>query len=319
MNRRDVFRVAGLAGATAISGGQFTLSAAPADGKTVKFGVISDLHHQQFGEKQVEIDRLKAFIDASVAAKPDFIIQCGDFCVRQKSEPLLAEWKRFAGPRHHVLGNHDMDHGSKAAFMEYWGMERRYYSFDLGGYHFVIIDRNGLKKDDGTVVDYDRGNWYRSPASAKSHTDAEQLAWLKKDLAEAAGPVIVFMHQPVFLTDEAPEMGNWREILTVFDTANHKAATAKRPGRVAAVFMGHDHDDRYGLRNGVHYFLLNSASYAYTSKGANFYRDSLFAFVTLGADGTLTLAGKDSAHKESTSDEVKARIPPRITGHAVRV
>ncbi|OWK41906.1 hypothetical protein [Fimbriiglobus ruber] len=49
----------------------------------------------------------------------------------------------------------------------------RYYAFDIGGYHFVVMDRNCVKKADGTIVDYDHGNWYRSPASAKSFSDVE--------------------------------------------------------------------------------------------------------------------------------------------------
>ncbi|OWK41904.1 hypothetical protein [Fimbriiglobus ruber] len=83
--------------------------------------------------------------------------------------------------------------------------------------------------------------------------------------------------------------------------------------------MDHDHDDRYGTRNGVHYFLLNSATYAYTNKGADFYRDSLYAFVTLSPDGGLRLAGKSSAHRDKTSDTVKVRVPPRISDQSVRV
>ncbi|OWK41905.1 hypothetical protein [Fimbriiglobus ruber] len=52
---------------------------------------------------------------------------------------------------------------------------------------------------------------------------------MKKDLAKATNPVIVFMHQPVYLTDDLNEMGNRCEILEVFDTVNYH--TIKSGGR----------------------------------------------------------------------------------------
>jgi hypothetical protein len=142
--------------------------------------------------------------------------------------------------------------------MAMWGMESRYYSFDRGGYHFVVMDRNFLRNADGVLVDYHSSNWGPVAAPGRSFSDAVQLAWLEKDLAVAVHPVIVFMHQPVFLSDFFQEIGNADEILRLFDQANLKAERDHKHNRVAVVFMGHDHDDRYGERNGVHYFILNS-------------------------------------------------------------
>ncbi len=286
-----------------------------ANEKKTRFGLITDLHHLQFG--QDEEARMKDFMDAVMKKNPDFIIQCGDFCRPQKSETIMEQWNRFKGAKYHVLGNHDMDLCSKETIMQLWGMEKRYYSFDYNGYHYVIMDRNFLKKDDGTLVDYDSSNWSPLPSPKRSFTDKEQLDWLKLDLANAVYPVIVFMHQPVFVSDFFDELGNANEILELFDEANYNATKQNKQSKVAAVFMGHDHDDRYGQRNGVHYFIINSATYVYTNSGAHFYKDALYAFITLDPVGVLTIDGKSTVYRSSTPIEVQEKFPTRISNYKV--
>ena len=283
-------------------------------GKPVRFGLISDLHHLQFGPQQKEEGRMKAFMDEVLRRSPDFIIQNGDFCRPVGSAAIMAEWNRFTGDKYHVLGNHDMDVCSKEVIMALWGMAHRYYSFDRDGVHFVIMDRNFLKDGSGALKDYDTANWSPLPSPFRSFSDAVQLEWLKKDLAGNGKPVVVFMHQPVYLTDYPDEIGNAAEILAIFDENNFGNAK----GKIAAVFMGHDHDDRYGTRNGVHYFMMNSATYVY--QGAPYYyKDSLFAFVTLHPDGELILEGRSSSFRDKVPDTVAIRFPTKISGQKVQL
>lgn len=292
--------------------------AGPGHRKPLRFGMITDLHHLQFGPKQQEDRRMKAFMDVVMREKPDFILQCGDFCRPKGSDGIMAEWNRFAGPKYHVLGNHDMDVCDKATIMALWGMEKRYYSFDQGGFHFVVLDRNFLKDGQAQLVPYASSNWGPLPSPQRSFTDAEQLEWLKNDLAKATSPVIVFMHQPVFLSAWPDELGNADDILSIFDEANYAAAQKGTGGKVCAVFMGHDHDDRYGERNGVHYFIVNSATYVYAD-GPHYYKDSLFAFVTLDPSGLLSLSGRQSSYVEGTPDRIKAVYPASINDRKLRV
>jgi 3',5'-cyclic AMP phosphodiesterase CpdA len=283
--------------------------------KMLRFGFITDLHHLQFGKP--EEPRMKGFMDAVMQQNPDFIVQCGDFCRHTKSDQILAEWNRFNGPKYHVLGNHDMDFCNKATIMQFWNMPQRYYSFDQEGFHFVVMDRNFLKKEDGTLADYDTSNWGPLPAPQRSFTDQAQLDWLKEDLAKAKHPVIVFMHQPVFLSDFFQELGNAADILEIFDAANLHATENKSNNKIAAVFMGHDHDDRHGERNGVHYFIINSASYVYTNSGAHYYKDPLYAFITLDPAGKLIIEGRGTTYRDATPDTVRARFPTKISNHNV--
>lgn len=308
--RRFIKKIGFIATAALTSSSVFAIPVNKQSAKKLRFGLISDLHHLQFG--QDEVPRLKSFMDEVVKTKPDFIIQCGDFCRAQKSDGIMAEWNRFDGPKYHVLGNHDMDLCSKETIMKFWDMPKRYYSFDQGGYHFVVMDRNFLKKDDGTLVDYNTSNWGPLPAPKRSFTDKEQLNWLKEDLAAAKFPVVVLMHQPVFLSDYFDEIGNADEILKIFDQANFNAKKRGRIAKVTAVFMGHDHDDRYGERNGVHYFIVNSASYVYQGR-AHFYNESLFAFVTLDPKGEMTVEGRSTTYRTGTPEDIQITFPSKIS------
>lgn len=231
----------------------------------------------------------------------------------------MAEWNRFKGPKYHVIGNHDMDVCDKATIMALWGMEKRYYSFDMGGFHFVIMDRNYLRGKDGALAPYNTSNWGPLPSEQRSFTDPEQLEWLAQDLAAAKAPVVVFMHQPVFLSEWTTELGNAADILTIFDQHNYAAERSGSNAKVCAVFMGHDHDDRYGERNSVHYFMMNSASYIYTDTGAHYYKDSLFAFITLDPSGKLQIRGRSSSYPSGTPEKVMATYPPRISDRSLKV
>lgn len=327
MQRRDFFKGMGVAaGSVAIYQNSFSIPAfASGPAQTIRFGMISDLHHLQFGRE--EVTRLSGFMDDVVKTNPDFIIQCGDFCRHTRSEGIMEQWNRFKGPKYHVLGNHDMDYCGKEAIMQFWGMPKRYYSFDQGGFHFVVMDRNFLKEDDGRLTHYDSSNWGKLPAPKRSFTDQEQLEWLRADLLQARFPVVVFMHQPVYLSDFPLEIGNADEILSIFDEVNFKAtqngsragSPAGSPAKVVAVFMGHDHDDRYGQRNGVHYFMVNSATYVYTKDGAYYYKDPLYAFVTLDTSGKMTIEGRSTIYTPAAPEQVVSRFPTRISDHQIKL
>src|SRR5262245_57862241 len=105
MTRRDVLGVGvGLAASTLIPLNLF----AGGPRKSLKFAAITDLHH---GLAPDALERLTAFIK-EVQGRKDlaFVIQMGDFCYSDAaSKPCLDLWNTLAGPKLHVLGNHDMD------------------------------------------------------------------------------------------------------------------------------------------------------------------------------------------------------------------
>ncbi len=51
-------------------------------------------------------------------------------------------YKSFEKPSYHTIRNHECDVCSKMQILEYWGEKNAYYSFDMGGVHFVVLDPN---------------------------------------------------------------------------------------------------------------------------------------------------------------------------------
>lgn len=273
-------------------------------GKPLRFGVITDIHQDIMHDAE---DRLRAFIQHMSDEKPDFIVQLGDFCVPiERNRRFMDIWNQFPGPRHHVLGNHDMDGfvERKGAYafstqetVEYWGMPSRYYGFDAGGIRFVVLDANDPPPDqEGPRKGY------------SSHVAKDQVEWLEQELDATHLPVVLFSHQS--LERGRGGVSNQAEIRSLLEQANRKAGFQK----VIACFSGHHHRDYVREIGGIHYAQINSASYFWM--GADYpharysdeihqrhpnlrfvapYRDPLWAMVTIDREaGLLTIDGRSS-------------------------
>ena len=119
--------------------------------RRVRFGIISDVHQDLQPDA---IRRLQAFVKAAQKQELDFIIQLGDLSHGDGLDKIKAVWEQYPGKKYSVLGNHDMDHATKAIVTDALNMPGSYYSFDLSGVHFVILDLNHVRKD-GKLLDYD--------------------------------------------------------------------------------------------------------------------------------------------------------------------
>lgn len=273
-----------------------TVLAFPADTTakpgTVTAGWITDVHH---GYCPDATSRLEAFIDAAIERKPDFILQGGDFChPRPDAQPFLDVWNRFPGEKYHVLGNHDMDFGTKRDIMDRWGMPQRHYAFDKGGFHFVVMDCNHILAD-GRYLDYVKGNFYID-AEKRDLVDPAQLEWLKADLQAADKPCIIVSHQSFDEVWTGKTVPNRLAVRNIIDTVN-----AGRPTpRVVACICGHHHLDHHMVIRGVHYIHINSAAYYYVGDGFGSdgaratYADPLYTFITFDPRGSIRLEAKKS-------------------------
>ena len=271
--------------------------------RPVRFGVIADLHH---GLAPDALWRLEAFVEAANARELDFVIQLGDFCyAKRSSAECVRMFDRIELPRYHVLGNHDMDVGSKADVMGVWGMPKRYYSFDVGGYHFVVLDLNSLNID-GQRVAYDDSNFYVDQPGQRAWADPEQLAWLKADLDRSEAPTIVFSHQPLGFEYDGVIPPSQLEIFDVL----------RAHDQVAACLCGHMHVDRYQAYEDMACVCFNSASY-FWAKGMRAYEDPLYAFVTL--DGaSMSIEGVTSRLAKG-EDRARAADWAHVKGFAAKI
>ena len=134
----------------------------------VRFGAFADAHFaaKVYGDRHCadSADKLQACVDIFGRAGLDFAICMGDLI--DSSEDLEEEkgyvrkmrdiFGRFEGTRHWVLGNHDLSGLSKEAFLELCGAERpAYYSFDVKGAHFVVLDGNCVtSRGPGTALEF---------------------------------------------------------------------------------------------------------------------------------------------------------------------
>ena len=264
-------------------------------------GVIADLHH---GLAPRAMERLDTFMQAVHARKPDAILQLGDFNFgTTESDECLDLWRTFDGPRFHVLGNHDMDFATKDAIVKKWQMPGRYYSFDFGAFHVVVLDRNNLKTDDG-YTPYSEANFYVD-ASLRGYADSAQLAWLRADLAATNLPVIIFVHQGLGRPTSMAKASH--AIEAVLEEHNQQSEGSK----VVACFCGHHHIDRYARKNGIHYVWINSASYYWVGEEYGRmapYSRALYTFLTFHSDGLIEI---EASHADWESPSPMERNFPR--------
>jgi len=229
-----------------------------ADDGVVRFGLIADLHAHDI-DSPVEgkwmtntEERLGAFVDAMNAWPADFVIELGDFVNGwvvlgtlpgdEGRIPDILAWAdslygRFDGPRHHVIGNHDVYNLTKEEYLDRIPAEETYYSFDVGAYHFIILDVQFSA--DGAPL----ANTY---TRVSGHVPEAQMEWLADDLASSSSPTIVFVHQ--MLDDPGVSWGG----LLISNQDEVRALLASDPD-VVAVFQGHDHDNVYNELDGIHY------------------------------------------------------------------
>jgi predicted phosphodiesterase len=253
---------------------------------TARFGLVTDCHYADADAAgtrfyRESLDKLSECVTLMNAEKVEFLIELGDFKdqdrtpVEQKTLTYLEAVERvfqgFDGPTYHVLGNHDMDSISKMQFLSRVRNTnvicgRSYYSFDLNGLRFVVLDAN--YRADGADYDHGRFDW------TDANIPSAELAWLRRELVEAPGPVIVFIHQRLDGIGEV-YVKNADEVRRVLEAS----------GKVLAVFQGHHHPGGYSQIAGIHYYTLKALV-----EGAG-PENSSYAIAEVDSYGTIAVTG----------------------------
>lgn len=262
----------------------------------LRFGLVADVHKDLIPDAN---QRLETFIDKSINQDVDMVIQLGDFCMADnKNKDFMSIWETFKGPKYHVLGNHDMDRNSKEEMLDFWGMPKTYYSYDIKGIHFIVLDANFLYQG-GEFIDYKNANFYVD-SSMRTFIDNEQIEWFEADLKASKLPTIVLSHQSL-----------WHHHWGINNRLRIQEIMEAQAEKVICCFNGHNHIDFHRHLNGIDYIEINSMSYQwigekYTSldrfpkeayeKYPNLphiaaYENPLFAFVTVDLSGRLIVEG----------------------------
>lgn len=279
--------------------------------RPVRFAIASDFHAPDIPDGE---HRVATFIKAANDEKVDFIIELGDFCRLDSASQVYRDlWNSFPGDKYHVIGNHDMDRYTFEEYTQGMNMPARYYSFDQGDFHFIVLDGNNLF-DGKKYTHYARANYYVD-AKKRAHIDPEQMEWLKKDLAATNKRCILFSHQSI---EEA--LNNGAEVRKILEAENQRAGFKK----VVMAFGGHNHSNYSKEINGITYVQINSASYVWIgeptqtekrySKEINdrfggilkysmTYTEPLYAIVTLNSKGA-TLKGTEAEFMPPTPKDL---------------
>ena len=229
------------------------LTACGSTQKPVNFAIMSDIHAQDVPDGK---ERLDSFITAATKANVDFIIELGDFCrLDSVGRTYIAIWDRFPGEKYHVIGNHDMDSYTPDEYVKGMGMAGRYYSFDRGDFHFIVLDGNNLY-DGSEYTHYAKANYYVD-ASKRAFMDPEQIEWLKKDIEGTDKRCVLFSHQSIDY-----QMNNGADVRKILEDENKRAGFKK----IVLAFSGHNHSNYTKEINGITYVQINSASYVWVGK-----------------------------------------------------
>jgi predicted phosphodiesterase len=293
--------------------------------RRVKFGVISDVHNDVMHDGEY---RLRTFLDDARKRELDFIIQLGDFCEPREENAVFMEiWDSYPGSKYHVLGNHDLDFGdgstTRDVMKKFYKLENTYYSYDVSGFHFIVLDGN--EKDPGNKSGYPR------------YIGEKQRKWLKEDLEKTELPVIVFSHQALGFLKESG-ITNDAEIRSIFEMENKRVGSKK----VLSCINGHTHLDQNQEINGIQYIQINSASYMWL--GGDFilegrysksldkhypyirytapYKDPVFAFIEINETDIIVegrLSDFVGPHPSDMGYKVHDNPTPSITNKKISI
>lgn len=248
-------------------------------GKPLQVGLVTDLHYADkpaAGTRHYRetLDKLAEAAGRFEKDKPDFVVELGDLIDAASAvETELGYLKTINGvfsaisqERHYVLGNHCVDMLTKEEFLG--GVERKqsYYSFDRGGFHFVVLD--ACFRSDGQPYGRKNSHW------TDANIPAAELDWLKTDLTATDKKVIMFAHQRLDVSNNHG-VKNCFEVRKVLETSK----------KVLAVFQGHSHQNDYKEINEIHYVTLVAMV---EGSGAE---NNGYSVMELRPDGAIRLSG----------------------------
>lgn len=279
--------------------------------------VFADLHFTPGVYTNDTPEFLDRILARAEAEKCDMVIHLGDMVQNVAEKPvrdLVRRYNDFGIPTYHVVGNHEQDGTSHEAVLDAFRLERGYYSFDRGGFRFVVLDPNYFCNEPGRYIHHSNGNYFRrSVISTINWIPPEQLEWLRATLDASPYPCVVLAHQSFERGPGGAMVSNADEVRGVFNAAN-----AKNPGRVRLVINGHLHVDHLRILDNIAYWDVNSANmyyygprqYAYPSEylashaGAPYtlgsaedtlgWKEPLSAILTLYPGGRVRIDGSTS-------------------------
>jgi predicted phosphodiesterase len=264
---------------TASATGDVSSLFADEDNESLRVGLITDLHHADkpaAGTRHYR-ETLGKLAEAATQFEkdnPKFLVELGDLIDAADSveteqrylKTINREFSAISKDRHYVLGNHCVDTLTKDEFLGGVEQKRSYYSFDRGGFHFVILD--ACFRNDGQPYGRKNSKWN------DANIPAAELEWLQADLQSTRKKTVVFAHQRLDVSNDHG-VKNCPDVRQLFEES----------GKVLAVFQGHSHQNDLKDIGGIHYCTLVAMV---EGSGAE---NNGYSLLQVAPDGTIRLAG----------------------------
>ena len=247
--------------------------------RAVRLGLVTDLHYadkapagsRHYRETLAKLEEAAGQFERD---RPDHVIELGDFIDAADSvevekgylKRVNREFSALPGEKHYVLGNHCVYTLTKDEFLGGVGQKKSYYSFDEGGFHFVILD--ACFRRDGEPYGRKNFEW------TDPNIPEDQVEWLADDLIAASGMGIVFVHQRLDVSNSYG-VKNAAAVRKVLESS----------GKVLAVFQGHSHKNELKDINGIHYCVHRAMI-----EGSGLENNG-YSTMDVFADGTIRVTG----------------------------
>jgi len=245
----------------------------------LRVGLLTDLHYadkapkgtRHYRETLAKLDEAGQQFEQD---PPAFLVELGDLIDAADSvdvelgylNTINEKFSAICKDRHYVLGNHCVDMLKKEEFLGGVEQEKSYYSFDRGGFHFIVLD--SCFRSDGEP--YGRKNFQWTDANIPT----TELEWLADDLQANHQPVIVFAHQRLDVSNNHGVKNN-ADVRKVLEAS----------GQVLAVFQGHSHQNDLTEIGGIHYCTLVAMV---EGSGA---KNNGYSLLEIEPNGTIHLTG----------------------------
>jgi len=201
--------------------------------KCFRFAIVGDRTGGATGQVFEEI------IDEVKLLDPDFVMCVGDLIEGYETDTTImyAQWDSILATIetlpckfYFVPGNHEIQNEIDRAIYEEKTGVKRYYSFNYGNTHFIILDN--------TMA------YWTQP----QEMGAEQLEWLHKDLEKhkQMDNIFVFYHIPTYIY--AIRENRTDTLVQIFEKYG-----------VDVVYTGHHHEYSYLNRNNIEYINVGSS------------------------------------------------------------
>lgn len=261
----------------------------------VKFGYVNDVEYGDFdsvGDEHYKDsdERLVDFVEEmNTNYQPDFVISNSDYVQGHTSEAatisdlqyLESIFGELTMPRYYALGNHELSHLSKAQFIEHTAMEEEYYSFDVNGWHFVVLDYT--YNPNGTPYDHNNFNW------TEAIIPQAQLDWLEDDLSQTTLPVVVFVGKDLGASANGVNLMGVSVDSVTINNAPEVRAVLEESEKVKLVMVPEAGVNAHNKINNIHYIMgygFNQGAYT----GTNLH----YSKVELYANGAIEILGEGS-------------------------